>query len=499
MASEKLSCLTRGGPVLGWSKDCQKMFINGDDTHTLCLGATRSGKTRNVVLPSICTMALAGESIIAMDPKAELYLYTYPFLERLGYEVITIDFKNPLKSNRYNFLQPVVDAVNAGDLPKAVSNARDVAAILAPDSRGERIWTDGERSTLTMGSLAVVKDNPTRPEFQNLSNCHQFIANMCKPVGGQGPMPILKYLADRAEDHPAKVALGVSEIAPSRMRGSFYTSALVSLDLFTDPAIHCMTATTDFDPYITGERKRAVFIILPDHKSTYYSLASLFIYQQYQMLVEYSDRHGNRLPRRVNFVCDEFGNFVKIPDFDKMITVGGGRGIRFHLFLQDFNQLDEKYGDKVGKTIRSNCETWIYLQSDDDGTREELSRKLGKYTVKSPSLSGSSSNTGGSTSASYSLTGRDLLTPAEIAKIQRPYQLVTSRASPAVMYAPDVAKTPFQAMLGLGDKKHNMRLIMERNACRIEHPVKVEYWGIWNVYQRLITQAISQNRKEELM
>lgn len=496
MPSKRLSQLSSGGPVLGWSKDGRRLYINRDDTHTLVLGATRSGKTRNVVLPSICTMALAGESIIAMDPKAELFLYTYPLLERLGYEVITIDFKNPALSNRYNFLQPVVDAINAGDIPKAVTNARDVAAILAPDTKGERIWTDGERSTLSMGSLAVTTDNATRPEFQNLANCHQFIANMCKPVGGTGPMPILRYLTDRPEGHPAKVALGISEIAPSRMRGSFYTSALVSLDLFTDPAIHSMTATTDFDPYTTGEKKRAIFIILPDHKSTYYALASLFIYQQYQMLVEYSDRHGNRLPRRVNFVCDEFGNFVKIPDFDKMITVSGGRGIRFHLFLQDFNQLDEKYGDKVGKTIRSNCETWIYLQSDDDHTREELSRKLGKYTVKSPSQSGSSSNTGSSTSASFSLTGRDLLTPAEISKIQRPYQLLTSRADPAIMYAPDVSYTPFQTMLGLGDKAYNKELIIARNARRPPHPLEVHYWGIWNTYQRLIKAALTKGKEE---
>ena len=93
--------------------------------------------------------------------------------------------------------------------------------------------------------------------------------------------------------------MSISKIAPDKMRGSFYTSALVSLELFTDSAIHSMTAYTDFDCYTTGKNKRAIFIILPDYKSTYYSLASLFIYQQYQILAEVSAASGNRLPRRV--------------------------------------------------------------------------------------------------------------------------------------------------------------------------------------------------------
>lgn len=69
MSMDKLSTLAQGGPVLGWSRHMDKLYINDDDTHTLVLGATRSGKTRHVVLQSICTMALAGESIIATDPN----------------------------------------------------------------------------------------------------------------------------------------------------------------------------------------------------------------------------------------------------------------------------------------------------------------------------------------------------------------------------------------------------------------------------------------------
>jgi len=114
--------LPQGGIVLGCKKESGKEKISfiGDDLHSLCIVATRSGKTRIVVHQSIGSLALACENMILSDPKGELYQYTYPFLERLGYEVIAIDFKNPLKSDRYNFLEPVIEAVDNNDIAMAI-------------------------------------------------------------------------------------------------------------------------------------------------------------------------------------------------------------------------------------------------------------------------------------------------------------------------------------------------------------------------------------------
>lgn len=480
---QKLSAMTGGGTLLGMSKNGRQIYYNSDDTHSIIIGATRCGKTRCDAVPSICLLGLAGESIVASDPKGELYLYTAHFLERLGYEVIALDFKNPTKSNQYNFLQPVIDAMNVDNIPLAIKRARNVShTLIADGNHNEPIWTDGARSVVTAAIMAVVTDNMEHPEYQNLCNVYHFITNMCKPisVGNTQKIPLNSYIKDIGERHPARAALGISEIAPSKMRGSFYTSSLTNLELFTDPNISDLSSCTDFDLYATGKRKRAIFIILPDFEKIYHPIASLFVSQHYQTLVEVSDENGNRLPRRVNFVLDEFGNFVKIPDFDVAITVGGGRGMRFNLVLQDFNQLEEKY-DGAAKTIRANCENWIYLQSDNNETLRELSEKLGKYTIKSPSLSGS---TGGNTTASYNFTSRDLLTTDEIRSIRRPYQLVTSRNKPAIMYAPDISQTIFNPMLGLGDKRHNIRLIQERQKARPEREVSREpqLWGIWNKY-----------------
>lgn len=480
--------IPQGGVVLGYKKQkgSEKIYYIGDDVHTLCIGATRSGKTRTVVLQSIGTLALSGESMILSDPKGELYEYTYPFLERLGYEVIGIDFKNPKKSSRYNFLQPVIDSVNNNDLAKAIDATWDLTSQLVGEPKGERIWTDGEASIIASSIMSVVYDNRegSNRKYQNMTNVYYFISEMCKAVGNT--MPILEYVKKLSHTHPAKALLAISEVAPSKTRGSFYTAALTTLRLFTNPLINSMTNTSDYNPKETGSKKRAIFIILPDEKTTYYSLASLFVSQHYAELVKSADERGGRLKNRVNFLLDEFGNFATISDFSNKLTVGGGRGIRFNLFLQSFAQLDEKYGKEVAKTIKGNCENWIYLQADDIETLEEISKKLGNYTVSTYSLSSSHGKySTPSSSHSINLTHRALLAADEIRLISRPSSLITSRNNPAMMYSPDLSAWEFNKMFGLGDKKHNRKLREVRQNRRKSRNITMldmDLWGIWLYY-----------------
>ena len=449
-----------GGLILGMDRKCRRVYYNAEDTHAFILGATRSGKSRCLVLPSIGLIGMSGESMVVVDVKGELYGYTYPYLESCNYEIIRLDFSNPRKTMQYNFLQMVIDACNEGDIPKAVTKARDVATLLIQGGEHtEPVWIDGARAITMMGILAVVMDNQNRPRYQNLANVRQFIATMCTPVGEKHKLPLEQYLDQFDEDSPLKNAMAIAQITPSKMRGSFYSQALTALEMFTDPYMHEMTAETSWEPEAMGRRRQAVFIVLPDERKTYHSLAALFVMQQYQRLVEQATGRGGRLKNRVHFVCDEFGNFVKIPDMSTILTVSGGRGIRFYLFLQDTNQLDELYGDKVGRTIRANCETWVYLQTDDGNTLKELSEKLGNYTIKAPGISGSSR---GDATASYNLTGRPLLMPEEIKRLKRPYQLVTSRAAPAIHYMPDISKTVFNRLFGMGEPEHNRKLLLRR-------------------------------------
>ncbi len=480
--------LDNGGVVVGFQKDGddEKIYYINEDTHSLCIGATRSGKTRSIVLQSVGLLGFSGESLIISDPKGEIFTYTYPYLEELGYDVICIDFKNPLKSDRYNFLQPIIDAIDANNIPKAIDATWDLTAALVPEnSHNEKIWTNGEASIIASAIIAVVYDNRhgKSRRFQNMSNVYFFISEMCKVVDGS--MPIIKYMKNMPANHPAKVLLAISEVAPSKTRGSFYTSALTTLRLFTNPLIHSMSEASDFDMRTMGTDKQVLYIVLPDEKTTYYSLASLFVNQCYMQLVANADARGGRLKRRVNILLEEFGNFVKIPDFANKLTVGGGRGIRFNLFLQSFMQLDEKYGKEIAGTIKSNCETWIYLQADDLSTLDEISKKLGNYTVSTYSLSGSHGKyTNPSTSHSVNLTHRSLLTVDEIRRINRPYTLITSRNHPAMMQLPDLSMWFFNDLFGLGDKEHNRKVREQREQGRKERKASnaIDTWNVWEYY-----------------
>lgn len=490
--------IPQGGVVLGLKKQpgSEKLFFIGDDVHALCIGATRSGKSRTIVLQSICTLGLAAESMVISDPKGELCSYTSPFLERLGYKAIAIDFKNPLKSQRYNFLQPIIDAVDRDDIAKAVDATWDLTAVLVGEPKGERIWTDGEASIIASAIMSVVYDNRGKEnrKYQNLTNVYYFIAEMCKTVNNK--MPIIEYVKKLKKGHPAKALLAISEVAPSKTRGSFYTAALTTLRLFTNPMIYSMTCVSDYKPRTIAESKTALFIILPDEKTTYYTIASLLVSQHYELLVNIADERGGRLLNRVNFLIDEFGNFAAIPGFANKLTVGGGRGIRFNLFLQSFAQLDEKYGKEVAKTIKGNCQTWIYLQADDLETLEEISKKLGNYTVATYSLSASHGKySTPSSSHSVNLTGRALLTVDEVRLISRPFSLVTSRSNPAIMYSPDLLEWSFNKMLGLGNKEHNRKvreLRENRRSIRTAGLSEMELWNIWLFYMAGCEQQAQQ-------
>ena len=320
--------------MIGYEKrgGAEDLYYLAEDVHSLTIGATRSGKSRSIVIESIAYTAISGESMCVSDPKGELMAYCGPFLKRLGYEVVILDFKNPLKSSRYNFLQPVIDAVKRGDIAKGVDLVWDItSSLVPPDAKVEQIWNHGEASVIAGAIMSVVFENRDKPEFQNLTNVFHFILNMCRAEGND--MPINKYMDKLPDDHPAKGLFGIAQIAPSRTRGSFFASALATLRLFTNTSIYNMTSASDFVLEDTGNRKRAIFIILPDQKLTFYSLATLFIYQHYVALTETADDRGGRLKIRVNFYMDEFGNFAKIPAFSNILTVGGGRGCRFNLFV----------------------------------------------------------------------------------------------------------------------------------------------------------------------
>ncbi|MDO5556673.1 MAG: type IV secretory system conjugative DNA transfer family protein [Clostridia bacterium] len=478
-----------GGIVVGFEKKIGKenVYYIDNNIHTLTVGATRSGKTRSVVLESIGNLGLAGESMIISDPKAELCQYTSRYLESLGYKIITIDFKNPTKSTRYNFLQPVIDAVNREDYRKAEEYSWDITESLVGDdsSKMEKIWRDGEMAVIAGAIMSVVFDNKENPEYQNLTNVFLFISEMCRPIGNN-QMPINKYIEDLPPSHPASIIFSIARIAPEKTRGSFFTSALATLKLFTSKSIYGMSCESEFRLQDAGNEKIATYIILPDEKTTYYPLASLFVYQNYTALVEEADQRGGELKNRVNYVLDEFGNFTTIPAFSNMLTVAGGRKIRFNIFLQSFAQLENKYGREIAENIRDNCQIWLYLKTASFETASVISKKLGQYTTTSYSKSNSYSKYSNSNnSESMNLIGRALLTEDEVMRVERPYILVIPTGMyPIITKLPDISHWEMNKKFGMGNEKHNVELRQFRERARTSREIKeMKIWEVWKYYR----------------
>lgn len=461
-----------------------------DDVHILIIGATRSGKTRCLVIQSICALALAAEGMVVNDPKGELYHYTHSFLESMGYMVQVVDFNNPKKSCRYNPLQMIIDAVNENRIDDAQTYTWDfVTFLVEKNDHSEPIWSNGEMSVIAAAVMCVVYDNRDRPEYQNLTNVYNFIANMCKTVNKV--LPIDAYMDKLPESHPAKKLMAIAKLAPDKMGGSFYTAALTTLRLFITNDIYSMTRESEFSLADVGTKpKQALFFILPDQKTTYYPIVTLLVSQQYEQLVTYAKKCGNRLPHRVNYILDEFGNFAAISDFQTKMTVAGGYGVRWNLFIQDFNQLIDKYGQEVAKIIQGNCHYWIYLHSQDNSTNEEISKSMGKYTTTTYSLGGSTQKySAPSSSTNIQLSERSLLNPDEVAKIQRPYQLVISPNAPAVMFSPDISQWTFNTMLGMGDKAHNTRLIELDENARPKRGGKSTEQLLWKPWEEILRES----------
>ena len=393
-----------------------------------------------------------------------------------------LDFKNPLKSTRFNFLKPVIDAVNKDDIDGAVELIWDITSQLVGEVKGEPIWQNGEASIIAGAIMAVVYDNKHRPEYQNFANVYNFLAEMCKPIqiGKEMVLPINEYSKNLDEHHPAKGLFAIGEIAPSRTRGSFYTSALTTLKLFTSQRLADMTSQSEFDLKHLATKKMAVFIILPEDRDTYNQIAALYVGLQYQALSKMADLVGGRLKIRCNYLLDEFGNFPAIPNFMQMITVSRGKGVRFNLFLQDLSQLIRIYGKEGADTIYGNCQIWIYLRTGNKETLELLSAKLSQYTVSSYSLSGSTEvNKNANSSFSKQLSGRNLLQVNELALFSSPYSLVLSKINPAVMKSDDFSNWQYVRLLNMGDKNRDIKVRYYRQKMRKERlPRKQEYWDI---------------------
>lgn len=498
----KTECeLKKGGIIFGMeksSKGQEKIWLDDDDKHTLIIGATRSGKDRKILQPSIWELAKAGESMVLGDPKGEMYITSKDYLKEQGYNIIVLNFRDPLKGNQWNILNLVNQALDEGDEAKATEYAWDIANTigkLVPYSGGEPIWKNGGESTIAALTLLAAKESQFK--FQRHMTTAYYLLSEYGQGLEDGTIPLVEYIQSLPVRHPAKAAFATASIAPYKTRASFFTTVLSDLRLFSDPKVADMTSKQDHDFEKIGIDKTAVFLIIPDEKNTRNVLATLYVSQAYQALVNLSNNRGGRIPRRVNILLNEFGNLPALPDFPTMLTVGGGRGIRFTIAVQDIAQIKTLYKESA-QTIQGNCANWIFLKTADVDTAELISKKMGKYTVETDNLSTTIQSKGHSSSHGMSITGRDLLQAAEIIRWNTDKSLfVPTGTFPARFPLPDLsfwqANSDYGFVTPSGDidnDKEANRQILEDRWKKVDER-KLEETSIW------LPEIISDDEEEE--
>lgn len=436
-----------GGIVLGADIEKGKYWTVDDDTHVLLIGTTRSGKSRRVIMPSIWHLAKHGESMVICDLKKELQPITKEYLKRQGYQIISLDLRNPTTGNQWNILHPVLQALKDNNTALAIQHADDIAHTLSydPRYRGDPIWPSAKKALMSALILAVAVEAPL--EHKHMSTAFHLLANF----GQDGGRALDAYFNTLPLTHPARSPYQVYQMSTDKMRSSIATDTLTSLQLFgMDPAIVWMISNQDHDLAAVGKEKTAVFLIIPDERTNRNVLASLYIQQSYGALVDLANQNRGRLPIRVNYLLDEFGNIPAITDFTTKITTAGGRGIRFTLAVQGIDQLTEHYPNREN-TIMGQCWTWIYILTSDVKTAELISMKCGNYTVATESYNSSAQMTGSrSEGVTQGLTSRPLVMRDEVLRWPVDSVLILrTRIQPAKLPLPDISRWPIAKELDL--------------------------------------------------
>lgn len=373
------------GIPLAWSGKNESVYVDQTDTHTLVVGPTGSKKSRLVAMPLVRILGSAGESMIISDPKAEIYNRTAAYLMQKGYNVYVLNLRSPMHGQRWNPLSIPYQFYTEGEIDKAYEFVNDIAENLIHTEKSEKepFW-DNSAGSFFFGLVILLfkfcQEQSLGKEYVHMGNVIA-LRNMLLT----GPHRTNKLWAFAKTDPIITSALiGTVETANDTKAGILSTFDQKIRMFSIQPNLLDMLGANDFDMNKIGTEPTAVFLIVPDEKTGYHALISLFIKQSYEYMIfnaqlqaERDGFHTGVLRNRVNYILDEFSSLPTIRDFPAMITAARSRNIRFTLVVQSKHQLIQRYHDET-ETIQTNCNNWIFLTSRELRFLEEVSALCGK-------------------------------------------------------------------------------------------------------------------------
>lgn len=389
--------------------------------NTLVCGGSGAGKTRFFAKPNLCQ---ANSSYVVLDPKGELLRDTGNLLSAKGYDIKVLDLINMEKSHCYN---PFVYLRSDNDIQRLVTNLFKNTTPKGSQSQ-DPFWD--QAATMLLLALIFYLHYEAPPEEQNFPMVMEMIRAGEVREDDETYKSALDILFERLEmRNPEHIALKYYRSYHSgsgKTLKSIQITLISRLEKFNLESLASITQNDELELWSIGEKKTAIFAIIPDNDSSFSFLVGMLYTQLFQQLYYQADViHGGRLPVHVHFLMDEFANVALPDEFDKLLSTMRSREISVSIIIQNLAQLKALF-EKQWESIVGNCDEFLYLGGNEQSTHEYVSKLLGKETIDTNSY-GQSKGRNGSYSTNWQLAGRELMTPDEVRMLDNRYALLFIR------------------------------------------------------------------------
>ena len=407
----------------------------GMDTHLhrrnlniLVLGGSGAGKTRSLALPNILE---ANCSYVVTDPKGEILSAVGGLLLEKGYDLRVFNLVDFSRSDAYNPFEYIRDDK---DVLKLITNLiRNTTPKEAKTS--DPFWEKAETALLEALMFYLLYEAP--PHEQNFATILRMLSFAeVKEEKDDFISPLDLVFSNLEKKKPDSIAVRqfrIYKMAAGKTAKSINVSLAVRLAAFNLLQIQSITSRDGMDFGMLGERKMAIFAVIPDNDTSLSYLVGMLYTQIIQELYYKADHvHHGRLPVHVRLMLDEFANVSLPEEFDKSLATMRSREISATIIIQNLAQLKGLYKEHGWETITGNCDTLLYLGGNEQSTHKYISELLGKETIDTKDHS-ESKGKNGSWSVQNRKQARELLTSDEVRLLDNRYALLFIRGFPAVM------------------------------------------------------------------
>lgn len=378
----------------------------------LVIGGSGSGKTRYFCKPGLYS---ANCSYLVTDPKGELLKAAGGLLLSLGYEVRVFNLIDPEQSDCYN---PFVYVREEKDVLSLIDNLiKNTTPRNA--SSNDPFWEKAEVALDSALMLYLIHEAPQDEQnFETMLYMMNFADVREEDEQYRSPLDMLFRALE--EEQPAHVAVKQYKVfkqAAGKTAKSILVTAAVRLAAFNIPQYAAMTSMDEMDFGSLGERKRAIFCVIPVNDSSMNYLVGMLYTQCFQELYRRADlKYNGRLPVPVRVIQDEWANVAQPESYPKILATCRSYNIGLNIIVQNVQQIKALY-EKEHESIIGNCDTLLFLGGGNEpASLEFIVKLLGRETLATRTR-GLTKGRNGSSTTNYQQTGRDLMTIDEVRKL----------------------------------------------------------------------------------